>query len=115
MITRLPAYALAYLRHVDVNADVVSYIEIIDETLAPYGGRFLVHGGRLIGLEGEWDGDIVVIQFPSVEDATGWYESPGYQAILALRTDNSESIACVVEGLPEGYRASDKLAAVLGG
>ena len=70
-----------------------------------------MHGGRLVGLEGEWDGDIVILEFPSVQAATRWYDSPAYQAILAFRTDNSDSIACIVEGLPEGYRAADKLTA----
>ena len=114
MPTTSPAYAIAYLRHVDVNADIVTYIETIDGTLTPYGGQFLVHGGRLLGLEGAWDGDVVVIRFPDLDAATRWYGSPAYQAILALRTDNSESVACVVEGLPEGYRAVDKLAQLTG-
>lgn len=110
----LPAYAVAYLREVDVNADIVTYLERIDETLAPHGGRFLVHGGHLQALEGTWDGDVVVLEFPSADDATRWYASPAYQAILSLRTDNAQSIACVVEGVPGGYRAVDKLAELLG-
>jgi len=109
----VPAYAVAYLRHVDVGDDIVGYLERIDETLAPFGGRFLVHGGRLVGLEGAWDGDVVVIELPSLEEARRWYDSPAYQAILPLRTAHSESIACLIEGVPAGYRAVDKLAALL--
>ncbi|PWN02084.1 DUF1330 domain-containing protein [Nocardioides silvaticus] len=109
------AYALAYLREVDLGPEIVEYIERIDETLAPYGGRFLVHGGRITPAEGEWDGDIVIIEFPSAAAAEEWYASPGYQAILPLRTEHSQSIAAVVEGVPEGYRAVDKLAVLLAG
>ena len=39
--------------------------------------------------------------------------TPGYQEILPLRTGNSDGIAALVEGVPNGYRAVDKLAALL--
>ena len=103
------ACAIAYLREVDLGEAIFEYLERIDETLAPYGGRFLVHGGELSPAEGEWDGDIVIIEFPDAEAARAWYESPAYQAILPLRTEHSQSIACMVEGVPAGYRAVDKL------
>ncbi len=108
-----PAYALAYLREVDFGEDIVEYLQRIDETLAPFGGRFLVHGGELVPVEGSWDGDIVVIAFPDRSAAVEWYESPGYQTILGLRTRNSSSIAAIVDGVPTGYRAVDGLADLL--
>ena len=111
--TTTKAYALCYLREVDLGPEIVEYIEKIDATLAPYGGHFLVHGGELTAAEGEWDGAIVIIEFPSSDAARAWYESPGYQEILPLRTEHSQSIAAMVEGVPEGYRAVDKLAVLL--
>ena len=113
MTEQTPAFAIAYLSDVDVNAQIVEYIERIDETLAPYGGRFVVHGGALTPVEGTWDGDVVIIRFPDAGAARAWYASPGYQAILPLRLDNSGGIVCIVEGVPEGYRAVDKLAVLL--
>lgn len=108
------AYAVAYLREVDLGPAIVEYIERIDATLAPYGGRFLVHGGALTPAEGTWDGDLVILEFPDAEAAREWYDSPAYQAILPLRTEHSQSIACMVEGVPTGYRAVDKLADLAG-
>jgi uncharacterized protein (DUF1330 family) len=108
------AYAIAYLREVDFGEAIIEYLQRIDETLAPYGGHFLVHGGELTAAEGTWDGDVVVIEFPDVTAAREWYESPAYQDILPLRTEHSQSIACVVEGVPAGYRAVDKLGELLG-
>ncbi len=108
-------YAIAYLREVDLGPEIAEYIQRIDETLAPYGGRFLVHGGDLTAAEGTWDGAIVIIEFPSTDAVREWYESPGYQAILPLRTEHSQSIAAMVEGVPTGYRAVDKLAELLPG
>lgn len=109
------AYAIAYLQDVDVNDEVVDYIRRIEATMAPYDGHFLVHGGRLAPLEGDWDGDVVVIAFPSPAAAQEWYDSPAYREILPLRTENSRSVAAIVEGLPAGYRATDKLAALVAG
>lgn len=108
-----PAYAVAYLREVDFGADIIEYLQRIDATLAEYGGRFLIHGGDLTPAEGEWGGDLVVIAFPDRESARQWYDSPGYQAILHLRTRNSFSMAAIVDGVPAGYQATDGLAALL--
>ncbi|MEP6815269.1 MAG: DUF1330 domain-containing protein [Marmoricola sp.] len=109
----MTAYAIAYLREVDFNADIVEYLQRIDATLDDYGGRFLVHGGTLTPAEGKWDGDVVVIEFPDGDSAAAWYDSPGYLEILPLRVDNSTSVAALLEGVPVGYRATDGLAAML--
>lgn len=106
----MTAYAIAHLRDVDLNAEILDYIRRIDATLAPFGGRFLIHGGTPEVMEGPWDGDLVVIAFPDREAAHAWYASPAYQAILPLRTRNSHSATIIVEGAPEGYRAADFLA-----
>jgi uncharacterized protein (DUF1330 family) len=81
----MPAYAVAHLHNVDLNAEIVEYLERIDGTLAPLGGRFIVHGGRQLVAEGPADGNVIVIEFPDYEAAEGWYRSPGYLAILPLR------------------------------
>lgn len=105
----MKAYAVAHLRDVDFNEQIAEYLRKIDATLEPYGGRFLVHGGRIHPLEGEFDAALVVVEFPDLDSARRWYESPGYQAILRLRTDNSRGVAFLVEGVPPGYRGVDKL------
>lgn len=109
-----PAYAIGYLRDVRLGEEILRYMERIDETLAPFGGEFIVHGGALSPREGEWDGDIVIIRFPGLDAATAWYDSPGYQAILSLRTENSESIVTIVDGVRPGHRGIDRVAELLG-
>jgi uncharacterized protein (DUF1330 family) len=42
----MPAYAIGHLRDVAVGPEIVEYLERIDETLAPFGGRFIIHGAR---------------------------------------------------------------------
>lgn len=106
----MTAYAIAHLREVAFGEEIVEYIRRIDATLEPFGGAFLVHGATPEVLEGSWEGDLVVIAFPDGTAARSWYASPAYQAILPLRTRNSSGPAIIVEGAPEGYRATDFLA-----
>lgn len=106
----MKAYAMAHLRDVDFNDEIADYIRRIDATLEPFGGRFLVHGGRVHPLEGEFDAALVVLEFPDLESARDWYGSAAYQAILPLRTSNSRGVAFLVEGVGPQYRAIDKLA-----
>ncbi|MBW9205394.1 DUF1330 domain-containing protein [Mumia sp. zg.B53] len=105
----MTAYAIAHIREITMGPDIVEYLERIDATLAPYGGRFLVHGADVRTLEGEWPGDIVIIAFPDHDHATRWYESDPYQAILPLRTENSDSVAILVDGVGDDHRATDIL------
>jgi uncharacterized protein (DUF1330 family) len=102
----MPAYALAHLRDIRVHADIVDYLERIEASLAPYGGRFLVHGPKVEVREGSWPGTLVIIEFPAVEQARDWYESPAYQEILPLRTRHIDGDAILVEGVGPDYHPS---------
>lgn len=102
----MAAYALAHLRHVDINEDVLTYMERIQSTLDPFDGRFLVHGATVEVREGPFPGTVVIIEFPTIEAARAWYESPAYQEILPMRTDNSDGSAILVDGVAPGYDAS---------
>ena len=105
------AYAIAHLRNVRVGPDIVRYLERIDATLEPFGGRFIVHGGAVDVREGESPGTVIVIEFPDRERATAWYDSPAYQEILPLRTRNADGMAILVDGVDADHRATDVLAA----
>lgn len=105
----MPAYAVANLRSVTFGPAIISYLRRIDETLAPFDGRFLVHGAKADVMEGSWDGDLVVIEFPDLEQARAWYRSDAYQQILALRTENSEGTVVLIDGVPADHRATDIL------
>jgi uncharacterized protein (DUF1330 family) len=107
----MSSYAVAHMHKVTIGPEIVEYLERIDATLAPFGGRFLVHGGKVEVLEGAWSGNLIVIEFPDRARARAWYESAAYQKILSLRTDNSESDTFLVDGVSEGHRATDVLTA----
>jgi uncharacterized protein (DUF1330 family) len=103
------AFAIAINRAIRFGPELTRYLEEIDATLAPYEGRFQIHGGAPEVVEGVWDASLVVIAFPTMEKARAWYASPGYQAIVAFRTRNADSTAFLIEGVPEGYSALERL------
>jgi uncharacterized protein (DUF1330 family) len=110
----MTAYAVGQLEAVSVGADIVAYLERIDAMLAPFQGRFVIHGGRRHTLEGNGRGDLVVIAFPDLDSAKAWYASPAYQAILPLRTRNATSNVYLIEGVGLDHRATDVLKQVTG-
>lgn len=106
--------AIAHLRDVRIGPDIVRYLEEIDATLAPFGGRFLVHGAPVEPKEGDFDASVVIIAFPDPEAARAWYDSPAYRAILPLRTLNARCDAFLVGTVDAEHRATDILPLLLG-
>jgi uncharacterized protein (DUF1330 family) len=105
----MSAYAVAHMRQVTVGPPIVEYLQRIDATLEPFGGRFIVHGGEFESLEGAWPGTLIVIEFSDREQARAWYKSDAYQEILTLRTGNSQSDVILIDGVDDGHRATDVL------
>ena len=105
----MTTYGLGLLQDVRMGPPIVEYLERIDATLAPYDGRFIVHGGQMEMLEGTNPGVLIVIEFPDADRAREWYASPAYQEILPLRTENAESTIFLVDGVGRDHRATDVL------
>jgi uncharacterized protein (DUF1330 family) len=105
----MTAYGIGRLTNVRLGPSVVAYLRRIDATLAPFAGRFIIHGGEPERLEGDWQGALIVIAFPDMASARGWYASPAYQAILPLRTGNSDGDIILIEGVDADHLATDVL------
>jgi uncharacterized protein (DUF1330 family) len=105
----MTAYAVANLTNVRVGPAVVEYLQRIDATLSPFGGRFIIHGGPPTHLEGAWEGTLIVIGFPDMAAARGWYDSAAYRAILPLRLGASDGEAFLIEGVDADHLATDVL------
>lgn len=94
------------ITEVDVTGDAEAfqrdYAAHAAATTVPFGGRYLVRGGRTVSLEGDPPkGRIVVSVFDSVEQAQAWRNSPEYVRIAAVRLREATSRQYIVEGLPE--------------
>jgi uncharacterized protein (DUF1330 family) len=55
--------------------------------------------GSIEALEGPVPDAVVLLKFPTVEDAKAWYNSPGYQAALPHRKAGAEYRALIIQGL----------------
>lgn len=105
----MTTFAVAHLWNVKMGPEIVAYLEAI-ATLAPFGGRFVVHGGASKRvLEGNWRGDLIILAFPDRKAAEDWYASPDYQRILPLRTGNSDGDTMLIDGVDDDHRAMDIL------
>lgn len=94
----MPAYVIARVEVTDPAA-YADYRARVSSTVERHGGRFLVRGGAFDVLEGEWpDERVVVLEFPSREDASRWYESDEYRPLAALRQRASRGNLILIEG-----------------
>ncbi|HEY7241378.1 MAG TPA: DUF1330 domain-containing protein [Burkholderiales bacterium] len=68
-------------------------------TVQKFGGRFMVRGGKVEALEGGWAPKrLVMLEFPSMEQAQKWYRSNEYAPLIALRQRASRGKLVLVEG-----------------
>jgi uncharacterized protein (DUF1330 family) len=82
------------------SAGFEEYRKQVSMTVEKYGGRFLVRGGQIQTLEGDWRPKrIVVTEFPSIEQARRWYDSEEYRALKALRSRSARGSVVLVEGV----------------
>ncbi|MEV3861063.1 DUF1330 domain-containing protein [Streptomyces sp. NPDC050095] len=111
----MTAYVIAVMRPTTApHPDVLTYMERVQSTFEPYGGRFLVHGKQANWVEGEPLGDVVMVEFPDLDRAHAWYASPAYQEILPMRTDHLPGSLVFLEGVAPGYEAARTVAAIRG-
>ncbi len=107
MGARKPGTPKAYIvTEVDLTGDATAfqrdYAAHTQSTVEPFGGRYLVRAGRVLGIEGEPPKPRIVISvFDSFEKAQAWRNSPAYLKIAAVRERETKSRQYIVEGLPE--------------
>jgi uncharacterized protein (DUF1330 family) len=83
--------------------DELTYLEQVEATVAPYGGRWLAIDAQVQVVEGAWPGSVVLMEFPDMAKAREWYDSADYQKILPLRTTHSISDLILVDGVGPGF------------
>ena len=94
----MAAYVIGEIELTD-PATYEDYRRQVAAVVTKYGGRFIVRGGKVQALEGGGSpGRIVVLEFPSLEQAQKWYRSPEYAPLIALRQRASRGRLIVVEG-----------------
>jgi uncharacterized protein (DUF1330 family) len=95
----MPAYVIADVRDARDQEALAEYRRRNTESVARHGGSFVVRGGSMEVLEGEWDTRrIVVIEFPDLAAAHVWYDSEDYAPLKTLRQSGSDTNIILVEG-----------------
>jgi uncharacterized protein (DUF1330 family) len=94
----MAAYVLVDIEVTDQGA-YDDYRRQVPPLVEKYGGKYLVRGGDMEILEGDWTPKrLVVIEFPSIEMAKGFYDSQEYAPLKAMRIGATNSNMVLVEG-----------------
>jgi len=94
----MSAYVIARIEVTDWDR-YQEYIKASPSAIASYGGRFIARGGRMATLEGPGEtGRVVLVEFPSLEQARAWYDSEEYRAARELRSGAAEASIIAIEG-----------------
>ena len=101
----MPAYIIVYRESPVTDQTAIDEYSRRNRENAPafqekFGIRPLVVYGASDALEGNNPDGIVMLQFPTIEDARAWYDSPAYQEALAYRKEAAAWRVVIVEGLP---------------
>jgi uncharacterized protein (DUF1330 family) len=95
----MAAYVIVEIEVLDSERYEI-YRQMVPPSIAAFGGRFVVRGGVAETLEGEWSPKrIIVLEFPSVEQAKAWWASTEYAEAKALRQAVARTDMIVVEGV----------------
>ena len=95
----MAAYVIAEVNITDSQL-FAEYGKGVPATIAAYGGKYLVRGGRTEKKEGDWTPRrMVVLEFPNLEQARRWYDSPEYRPLLAMRLKSATTNLIFAEGV----------------
>ena len=94
----MPVYMIIEIKIKD-QTTYAKYVEGVRSLVENYKGRYLIRGGKITPIFGNWNPQrIVIIEFPSYEDVKHWLNSQEYKEIAALREKSTITKAIIVEG-----------------
>jgi uncharacterized protein (DUF1330 family) len=94
----MAAYVIADIEVTD-TAVYDEYRRQVLATVTKYGGRFMVRGGKMDVLEGDWAPKrVVVLEFQTMDALKRWYHSDEYKPLIALRQKATIGKLIAVEG-----------------
>jgi uncharacterized protein (DUF1330 family) len=95
----MPAYVVVNIRIHDPDL-YAEYARGAPGSVAAFGGRYLARGGAVEVREGAWSPErLVILEFPDLDAARGWYDSPEYAELRAIRERASEGELVITEGV----------------
>jgi uncharacterized protein (DUF1330 family) len=94
----MPAYVI-FIREVTFDkTEFDAYVAAAPASLEGLPVKFLAAYGRHEALEGPAPEGVAIAEFPSMEEARRWYDSPAYQAAAQHRFKGAIYRGLIVEG-----------------
>ena len=96
----MPAYMVGRLQMRDPSW-LEKYRATVPSLVTKHGGRYLARGGKMERLEGkdQLPSTYVILEFPTMDDARGFYHDPDYAPFIKLRQGGADLEMVLVEGL----------------
>jgi uncharacterized protein (DUF1330 family) len=96
------AYMIVDITAIHNEGAYADYRSQVTPGLEDAGGQYLVRGGRVDVLEGNWrPGRLVVVRFATMEAARGWWSSQEYEPLKNQRQLSTATNMVLVQGLPD--------------
>ena len=81
------------------------YMERVPTTVEKYGGHYVVRGGPVIPLTGNWNPErVIILEFPTAEQMQRWNSSPEYLELAPLRMSSTKTRAIALQGYSPSAR-----------
>jgi len=95
----MPAYVILTREKTRNQAELDTYNQMAPGGFAGHAATFLVVHGRHEVLEGPAAEDVMMVSFPTFEEATAWHDSPAYREACRHRFQGGDFRCIVVQGV----------------
>ncbi|HII93429.1 MAG TPA: DUF1330 domain-containing protein [Methanosarcina sp.] len=94
----MPVYMIIEIKVMDYEL-YTKYVEKVPEIIKKYGGRYLVRGGKVLPMFGNWNPErIVIIEFETEEQVRDCFNSTEYLKVAPLRENSTITKSVIVNG-----------------
>jgi uncharacterized protein (DUF1330 family) len=101
----MPGYVVVDITRITDAEKYGRYKQAVSPEIDAAGGHYLVRGGAVDVLEGNWrPGRLVIVRFDSVAAARSWWASPAYEPLKQMRQTAAAANMVLVAGLDEEAR-----------
>ncbi len=100
----MPAYVIVDV-HITHPEEYEEVKKLTPPVLSLYGGKYLARSGNVENLSGDWNPErIVLLEFPNLEKAKAWVDSPEYGTVKVIRDKTARVNMVAFESLAQPPR-----------
>lgn len=96
----MPVYMIVEAKEIMDKNKYALYIQKVPQTIEKFGGKYLVRGGQVTAISGDWNpARLIIVEFGSMDGFHSWWNSLEYRMVAPLREQSAKVNAVVVEGI----------------